>query len=249
MTTNLHRPIALALAITAATSCGLTKTSEPSLAGPSVFGVSLAMNATPDLLQRDGRTTSAIKISAFNGSSQPVAGLGLHLELRLDGGTGGLGTLSQSNVTTGGDGSATVTYTSPLPAPLGHTDDATVSIIVTPVGTNASNATSSAIAVRLMSADQVGGPTATFGFGPRVPKVGDTILFDASASLPSTGSSITTWAWDFGDGNASPRVPYLVADGPTITHEYNKSGPFTVGLTVIDSNGRRATATVALNLQ
>jgi PKD repeat protein len=76
--------------------------------------------------------------------------------------------------------------------------------------------------------------------------VGDTILFDASASAPSTGNSIVAYAWDFGDGNASPRVPYLTSTGPTITHEYNKSGSFTVGLTVIDSAGKRATATYTL---
>lgn len=243
---TVKRAILLIVAAVMATSCRLGKAVDPGLTGPSMYGVSLALTASPDLLQRDGRTTSAIAVSAYDGSSKPVPNLGLHLELKLVGGTGGLGSLSQQNVTTGGDGRAVVIYTAPLPAPLGQSDDATVQVVITPVGTDALNATSAALSIRLTGADQAGGPTASFVFGPRSPKVGDTILFDASASAPSTGNTIVAWAWDFGDGNASPRVPYLMGTGPTMTHEYNKSGPFTVGLTVIDSAGKRATATFAL---
>jgi hypothetical protein len=242
----IYRAVVIALVGLSAASCRLGTGKAPDLAGPSMFGVSLAMSATPDLLQRDGRTTSTVTVSAFGPASQPVPGVGLHLALQLSGGTGGLGTLSHTNVTTGADGRAVVTYTSPLPAPLGQADDATVNIIVTPVGSNASSATSSAIAVRLVSPDAAGGPTASFVLGPKTPKVGDTILFDASASQPSTGNSIIAWAWDFGDGNANPRVPYLMGTGPTMTHEYNKSGVFTVGLTIIDSAGKRSTATYTL---
>ncbi len=241
-----YRTIALILVAVTGASCRLGNAAEPALAGPSVFGVSFALSASPDLLQRDGRTTSTITISAYNGVSQPVPNVALHLDLRLEGGTGGLGTLSQRDITTGNDGRASVTYTAPLPAPLGQSDDATVSVIVTTVGTNGSNSTTTALTIRLTAANQAGGPTATFVFGPKAPKIGYTILFDASASAPSTGSSIIAWAWDFGDGNANPRVPYLMSNGPTITHEYNKSGPFTVGLTIIDSAGKRATATYVL---
>lgn len=241
-----YRLIAVLLAIAAGASCRLGSVKEPDFMGPSGFGVALALTATPDMLQRDGRTTSTVTISAYGGSSQPIPGLALNLQLQVSGGAGGLGTLSQTNVTTGTDGRATVLYTSPLPAPLGQADDATVNIVVTPVGNNSASATSSTISVRLVGPDAAGGPTASFVFGPRSPRVGDTILFDASASAPSKGNSIIAWAWDFGDGNANPRVPYLIASGTTITHEYNKSGVFTVGLTVIDSAGKRATATFAL---
>ncbi len=241
-----YRVIGIGLLAIGLSSCRLGDGKAPDLAGPSMYGVSLAMTASPDLLQRDGRTTSTITISAYGGSSQPVPGLGLHLALQVVGGTGGLGTLSQTSLTTGTDGRATVIYTSPLQAPLGQADDATVQIIVTPVGSNANSSTPAAIAVRLISPDAAGGPTASFVLGPRSPRIGDTILFDSSASQPSKGNSIIAWAWDFGDGNANPRVPYLMGTGPTITHEYNKSGAFTVGLTVIDSAGKRSTATYAL---
>jgi hypothetical protein len=243
---NLAKWGVVALAIVGSLGCELGRASAPVLAGPSEFGVSVALAAAPDLLPRDGRAVSTISVTARDGAAKPVANVAFHLELQLDGGTGGLGTLSQSDVVTGANGVATATYTSPLPAPLGQADDAVVRILVRPVGTNAVNAANATVSVRLTSVSQAGGPTASFILGPTAPKVGDTILFDASASQPSTGASIVAFAWDFGDGNASPRVPYLMSDGPTITHEYNKSGPFTVGLTIIDSNGKRATASIAL---
>jgi len=226
--------------------CSLKQSEEPSLTGPSMTGLSLTLAASPDLLQRDGRTTSVVTVTAFDAASKPVSNLGLHLELQSVGATGALGALSQENVTTGADGRATVLYTSPLPAPLGQTDEATVEIDATPVGTNAANAISSALFIRLTAANQAGGPTASFVLGPKFPKIGDTILFDASASQPTPGASIVPYAWDFGDGNAFVRVPYVTSNGPTITHEYSKSGTFTVGLTVIDSNGKRATTTYTL---
>lgn len=242
------RLLIIALLGVSGTSCRLGKITEPDLTGPSGFGVSLALSATPDLLPRDGRATSTVTMSAYSGSSKPVPGLGLHLELNVIGGTGGLGTLSQRDVTTGSDGRASVTYLSPERAPLAHADDATVQIVVTPVGSNASSSSSSAITIRLTSPDQAGGPTASFTFGPKEPKIGYTILFDASASRPSAGSTIVQWFWDFDDGNSNPRQPYLSSNGPTFTHEYNKSGPFTVGLTVLDSAGRRSTATFVLTV-
>ena len=240
------RVAAIAAAFALSSSCRLGTTGEPSLTGPSSYGVSITISATPDLLQRDGRTTSTITISAYDATSKPVSGLGLHLDLLVEGGTGGLGSLSQTSVTTGSDGRATLTYTSPLPAPLGQRDEATVQILVTPIGTTGSSASPSSISLKLVSQDAAGGPTATFNLGPKFPKIGDTILFDASASQPTAGASIVTYAWDFGDGNAFVRVPYLISNGPTITHEYSKSGIFTVGLTIIDSNGKRSTTTFAL---
>lgn len=241
-----YRILALALVFVSGPACRLGQPTAPELAGPSTTGLSFALTASPDLLQRDGRAVSIVTVTAYNASSQPVPNQAVHFDIRVDGQTGGLGTLSQRDVVTGSDGRATVTYTSPLPAPLGQSDEATVQLILTPVGTNYANAVPSALTIRLTGANLAGGPSASFVLGPRSPKIGDTILFDASASAPSKGNSIVTYAWDFGDGNASPRVPYLTSSGPTITHEYNKSGVFTVGLTVIDSAGKRATATYTL---
>jgi hypothetical protein len=247
MTSTTHRAIALALIIFGGASCRLGKVSVPDLAGPSGFGLSIVMNATPDLLQRDGRTTSVVSIAAFDAAQRPVPNLGVHLDLRVDGLPGGLGTLSQRDVVTGSDGRVSVIYTTPLQAPNGQLDDATVQVLATPVGTNAGNTTGTMVLIQLKSPDQAGGPTASFTYSPVEPTAGTSILFDARASAPSTGFAIVGWQWDFGDGNDFPLVPYLSAPGPTFSHDYNFAGQYTVVLTVIDSNNfRRAQAVKTL---
>jgi hypothetical protein len=236
-----YRVIATVMVI-AGIGCRATHQEEPGLIGPSMTGLSLTLAATPDLLLRDGRTTSTVTITANGPTSKPVANLGLHLDLRVEGEPTGLGSLSQRDVVTGSDGRATVVYTAPTRAPDGQLDEATVQILATPVGTNAGNMTGSLVLIQLKSADQNGGPTASFIYSPVAPQIFDRILFDARASSPSPGAAIVGWEWDFGDGNNDPLVPYLPGNGPTITHDYIKAGRYTVVLTVIDSAGRRAQA-------
>ena len=55
------------------------------------------------------------------------------------------------------------------------------------------------------------------------------VSFDASASVPPDGATITDYDWDFGDGNTSTDV--------TATYTYSTEGTFTATLTVTDSNG------------
>lgn len=243
-----YRVIGFGLAIAGASSCGLTKATEPALTGPSMYGVSLALSASPDLLPRDGWAQSVVTISAYDASQRPVANLRVHLDLQVENIPGGLGTLSQRDIVTGSDGRATAIYTAPMRAPDGQSDDATVQVVVTPVGTDAGNTTSSMLKILLKSQGEAGGPTASFVYSPTAPHPLDKILFDARASSPSTGASIVGWQWDFGDGNNTPLVPYLSGAVPTFTHDYLKPGQYTVVLTVLDSNNRRATATKILTV-
>ncbi|WP_304621894.1 malectin domain-containing carbohydrate-binding protein [Robertkochia aurantiaca] len=53
------------------------------------------------------------------------------------------------------------------------------------------------------------------------------INFDAS--LSESDSPITTYLWDFGDGNS--------AEGSNVTHQYEQAGVFTVVLTITDEAG------------
>ncbi|WP_073392343.1 PKD domain-containing protein [Jatrophihabitans endophyticus] len=62
-----------------------------------------------------------------------------------------------------------------------------------------------------------------------------TCSFDGSASSDPDGS-ITSYAWDFGDGSSKTTT------GPTVDHAYGSAGTRTVSLTVSDN--RQATATV-----
>ena len=61
---------------------------------------------------------------------------------------------------------------------------------------------------------------------------GASCSFNATSSSAAE-SSITSYAWDFGDGS--------IASGPTTNHVYVGSGPFTVTLTVTDGAGDQGT--------
>ena len=73
-------------------------------------------------------------------------------------------------------------------------------------------------------------PVATFTYSP-VPAIARApVTFDASNSTPN-GGYITSFIWDFGDGNVT-----TTAD-PVIAHAYASHGTYDVTLTVMDSEG------------
>jgi len=80
--------------------------------------------------------------------------------------------------------------------------------------------------------------TASFTISPTAPTTTDTVFFNGSASAGSAGSTITTWAWDFGDGTTTS------ASVPTVSHLYATANTYVVSLTVTDSGGRTGTTTV-----
>lgn len=72
-------------------------------------------------------------------------------------------------------------------------------------------------------------PQAQFSFSPITPKVGEDVVFDASASKDPDGQ-IVEYLWDFGDG--SPEE-----SGPLVIHAYDTAGRYTIRLTVTDDGG------------
>ncbi|MFJ9770690.1 collagenase [Kitasatospora sp. NPDC101157] len=83
---------------------------------------------------------------------------------------------------------------------------------------------------------QVGGaPTAAFSAAPS----GLNVQF-TDRSTESGGGSITSWAWNFGDGATS------TAQSPS--HGYTTAGSYTVSLTVADGNGRTNTVTQSVTV-
>jgi PKD repeat protein len=96
------------------------------------------------------------------------------------------------------------------------------------------------IFIRNSHSDQA--PTASFTYSPAIPGPGDTITFDASASLAPNGW-ITSYTWDFGDGTVT------TTSDPTITHSYPIDGNYTVQLTVTDNGGLTGTAVAVIQIQ
>jgi len=84
-------------------------------------------------------------------------------------------------------------------------------------------------------------PTATFTTDPQKPVVGQTITFDATASVDPDGT-IVKWVWDFGDETSSKE------EVPTITHSYTVAGEYTVKLKVVDDHGISRSNTTTLNV-
>jgi PKD repeat protein len=71
-------------------------------------------------------------------------------------------------------------------------------------------------------------PIANFAWTPTIPRVGDCVTFNASASTPD-GGELVSYKWDFGDGHYD--------SGKIVTHTYASLGTYTVTLNVTDSEG------------
>jgi len=172
----------LLVAAAAFAGCELTETKTPALSGPSELGLSLTLQARPDILTQDGASQTTLTIMSRDAAGQPVR-KDLRVEIQVDGKTVEFGTLSQHNVTTGGDGQATVVYTAPS-ATIASTEK-TVSLAVTPVGTNYANAIQRTVDIHLVLPSVITPPdvlTPVISITPTSPKVLQDAFVDGSAS-------------------------------------------------------------------
>jgi PKD repeat protein len=86
-------------------------------------------------------------------------------------------------------------------------------------------------------------PTADFTFSqlPSPPAAGHTMQFNSATSSASSGRTITSYAWDFGDGGSSTLA--------SPTHTYAGAASFNVTLTVTDSTGKTGRVTKTVQVQ
>lgn len=82
-------------------------------------------------------------------------------------------------------------------------------------------------------------PRASFNASVLDPDDGEAVTFDASLSV-SPGGEITSYRWDFGDGES--------AEGVTASHAYATPGHREVTLTVVDSAGKQGLVARAIDV-
>ena len=82
--------------------------------------------------------------------------------------------------------------------------------------------------------------TADFVFSPTGPLPTQQVFFNASASRPAPGRTLTDYRWDFGDGQSGT--------GVQPSHAYASPGTYNVTLVVTDDVGRVATITKSLTV-
>src|SRR6266571_812562 len=84
------------------------------------------------------------------------------------------------------------------------------------------------------------GPVSSFVYSPSTPLAGHALSFNGSASWPSTGATILSYAWDFGDGNVKSS-PFA-----SFTHTYSAAGTYVVLLNVTDSASQTAGSSMTI---
>jgi PKD repeat protein len=239
------RRAAIALALLTAASCTVKNTETPPLSGPSGLALSLNLNAIPDSISQDGGSQSSLKVTAIGPDGKAMSGLPLRLDMFVGGVPQDYGTLSARSIVTNGDGVATAVYTAP-PSPVNGVFGTCsglpgncVSIVATATASNFTTANPEQVVIRLVPTGVIlppaNLPTASFAVSPTPALAGVALHFDASASQVGSGaSSITSYAWDFGDGSTGT--------GKAPTHTFSAAATFNVRLTVTNDRGLSASA-------
>ena len=237
-----------ALTLVSVAACIQDGAEPGAFSGPSELGLSLALTASPDRLPLDGASQSVIGVHARDEHGNNVANLRLSLQISTSRGFEDFGRLSARSIMTGADGRASAIYTVPAASsnPAGAVDTgAGVTIWVTPASTDASNAISRTVKIRLVPSGTVIPPfdaTIGFTFTPDSPQLFDQVRFTTVCAgvndtdcVRDPSGIIASYTWDFGDGRTG--------SGPEPTHLYREPGTLVVALTVTDTFGRVARVT------
>jgi len=238
---------AFLVACATSTACTVHGTDVPAPTGPSELALSLTVTVTPDTLVQDGQAQTTVVVSAFDVNGKGKSGQMVTLDTEVLTGLSWtrheFGTLSSRLLTTGSDGRASATFTVPTIAKAGF--EQRVRIVARTVGSDNSGTSERAAELRLIppAGYQAPGPIPRpdFFFSPTPIVVNAPVAFNATASCPETPAedmpctsslTITSYIWDFGDGNTE--------EGSWTDHIYRAEGTYTVTLRVINSRGVQA---------
>jgi PKD repeat protein len=232
--------LALVALLVGTAACGLDEVQIPDFEGPSEYGLAVVLQALPDVLTANGRNRATIVATVRDQNGAPASGRPIFFALADESGNfADLGSLSDENVTTDGNGVARTIYTTPPRTDA--TADQSVLILARPVGDNANSAFYRQVRIELRSAEprlfpQVPATPPFCGFiiepavGPY--KVNTSILFQTTSSDNGT---IVRYEWDFGDGTKS--------DQPDEEHHYGVANTYTVTHAVTDDDGGQTPCT------
>ena len=213
----------LVLATIAAAACGLDNNAMPALSGPSGFGRSVVMTASPEQLPRDATSVSTVILELRDAGGLRIGGQIVNL------GVSPGASLSQSQVTTGPDGKATFAVVAPSSTAIMPNN----SIVVTaaPVSGNSDLAITGSLSIVLLGTSNSTAPTAAFLVTPDAPELNQLATFDASTSKDEGSNclDVCTYQWDFDDSTT--------AVGRVVTHSFSQARSYNVALTVTDAVG------------
>jgi PKD repeat protein len=239
--------VAIASLVIALGSCSTDKQSVPSLGGPSELGLSLKLDATPDVLTADGASSAAIQATVHDQNGQPRAGQGIYFAIAdASGNFAEIGKLNQTTAVSGPDGTAQVVYTTPYRTDF--TANANVMIAARPVGTDANGELYRFVKVELRSAEgrlfpeKAGNKPPTCAVTVQAPfgfVINQSILFQTAAT--DTDGFIVRYFWTFGD-TSDP------SDKPDVEHHYPLHGSYDIIHTVTDNNGAQSTCTKVIRI-
>src|SRR5688572_29677095 len=122
------------IALIALTAACVHQDDIPSPAGPSEFGLSITITATPDAINQDGASQSAIVVYARGPNGEAISGVPIRLQIAVGAAVQDFGTLTTKSIVTASDGRASAIYIAPpAPPPSAGSSERIVTVIATPI--------------------------------------------------------------------------------------------------------------------
>jgi PKD repeat protein len=216
-------PVVVALVTSIWAGCSLEDPGVPALTSPSGFGTAVTLTAAPDSLPRNGSAQSVVTVTVRDSANTPAGGQRLTVSASV-------GTLSQDEIVTDGDGHATFAFIAPAASAVANE----AQIQVVPVSDGGEAPLPRVLTITLTGVSNSTVPTPGFTFVPTTPEKNTSVRFDASATTDESVVCLDacTYGWTFGDGSTGT--------GRITSHTFTLPGTYTVTLTVTDSAGTSA---------
>ena len=213
---------AVLLAAIGAAGCTTKKTEAPALSGPSEFGQSISVTATPDRISQDG--VSQVRVEATIRDSQSKPSQGVAVQWTVDASTGTLVEPSLQQTVTDASGRAVILVTAPRASgrPAGHAGQADDhgqgrgnrcgQHDQHQVGGGAAGAAAGTLPPNRL-------PDAAFTISPAIGNINQEIGSTPAArrTRASRAGRLCTYQWDFGD--------FETESGQHVTKPSGRPGP------------------------